>query len=115
MESIITVGENVTFSPEVSKRRGFIRAKHITWDRARNGLITFASPTLWQVLFLTGVNASASYYTIRASEVARGEWEFLLSYDLEEVYRLSSEAASDLVAEVRKLFKEDVDNGSESG
>lgn len=107
---IITQGEQIQFSPEIAKRRGFIRAKHITWSEARNGLITFASPSLWQVLFLTGVNASASYYTIRASEVANGEWDIILSYDLKDIYETTTSDSCDLVTAVRKLFKEETDN-----
>lgn len=107
---IVTKGEVVTFSPEIAQRRGFIRAKHITWPNFRNGLITFTSPILLQSLFLTGVNASASYYTIRASEVANGEWDIILSYDLKDVYETTNSDSSDLVKAVKKLFKEETDN-----
>ena len=107
---IITQGEQIQFSPEIAKRRGFVRAKHITWPNFRNGLITFASPTLWQILFLVGINASASYYTIRASEVANGEWDIILSYDLKDVYETTTSDSCDLVKAVKKLFKEETDN-----
>ena len=107
---IITQGEQIQFSPEIAKRRGFIRAKHITWPNFRNGLITFASPILLQSLFLTGVNASASYYTIRASEVANGEWDIILSYDLKDIYETTTADSCDLVTAVRKLFKEETGN-----
>lgn len=113
---IVTKGEVVTFSPEIVQRRGFIRAKHITWPNFRNGLITFAAPTLLQVLFLVGVNASASYYTVRATEVQQGQWELSYSNDLETVYCFKNEATSDLVTEVRKLFTEEATiSGSEQG
>ena len=102
---LITTGEQTKFADDIVKKRGFIRGKHITWHGARNGLITFASPTLLQVLFLTGINASASYFTIRANEVANNEWDILYSNDLETVHSLTK--TSDLVTEVRKLFTEE--------
>ena len=103
----VTTGEHPVFADEVIKKRGLIRATHVTWDEPRNGLIVYAGKEILRVLFLTGVNAAASYFLIKASDVAAGFWTILYSNDMEDVYLLRNSAASNLVTEVRRLFKEE--------
>ena len=110
---LIIKGENSTFNPEIVKRGGLIRAQHVTWCEPRNGLITLVGRDYARVLFLTGVNAAASYFTIRASEVAAGQWTILLTNDMIDAYIQRNAAAFDLVTEVRKLFKEETNHDND--
>ena len=103
---LILLNENTVFNPEVVKRHALIRAQHITWLEPRNGIVTFVGRDYARILFLTGVNTSASYYTIRASEVADGQWTIFLTNDMVDVFIQRNATASNLVAEVRKLFEE---------
>lgn len=105
----ITTDEHPVFADDVIKNRGLIRATYLTWESPRNGLIVYAGKEFLRVIFLTGVNTSASYFNIKASEVAAGQWDIRWSADMENVCLLRSASASDLVAEVRKLFKEEVE------
>ena len=105
-------GENAVFNSEVVKRCALIRAQHITWNEARNGIIAFVSPLFVRVIFLTGVNTSASYFMIKASEVSGGQWTIMLTNDMESVYVQQNASTVDLVTEVKKLFKEETGNGN---
>lgn len=109
---IVTTGERIEFSPEVIKKRGFLRAKYIGWDEPRNGLIVYAGREYLKVLFQTGINIATSFYVVKASEVAAGQWDLAYSNDLTEAYLLRSADSRDLIAEVRKLFREDATDDS---
>lgn len=107
---LVTTGERMEFSPEVIKRRGFVRAKYWSWDEPRNGLITFAGKEFLRVLFLTGVNMAASYFPVKISEVKAGLWQLTYTPDLETFYTINGEEADsdiDLISGVRKLFTEE--------
>ena len=118
--SLTKVGERVEFSSEVIKQRGFIRARYANWDEPRNGLIVYASKTFLKVLFLTGVNIAASYFSIKISEVEAGLWEIIYSPNFETFYKIkmgeSEDENIDLLTAVRNLFEGEKQNGSdESG
>ena len=81
----VTTGERTVFAEDVIKNRGLVRAKHMTWDEPRNGLIVYAGKEFLRVIFLTGVNTAASYFNIKASEVAAGEWQILYTADMKEI------------------------------
>lgn len=87
MNELLTTGELTIFNPEIVKRHALIRAKYHTWRDFRNGLVTFADKTTLRVLFQTGVNASTSYFKIKASEVNAGLWQLVLTNDFETFYR----------------------------
>ena len=106
---LVTTGERTVFADDVIKNRGLLRAKHFTWESPRNGLIVYAGKEFLRVIFLTGVNTSASYFNIKASEVAAGQWDIAYTADMENVCLIRSASASDLVTEVRKLFKEEAE------
>ena len=86
MNELVTTGESVEFSSELIKRRGFLRGKFWCWDDWRNGLVTFADKKSLRVLFQTGVNASTSYYVVKAAEVADGLWELIYTNDFQLIY-----------------------------
>lgn len=105
---LLTQGERIEFSQEIIQKRGVIKARYWSWAEPRMGLVTYAGKGLIKVLFLTGVNAATSYYTIRVEEVNAGLWEINFSPDLETFYKteIDSEDDFDLPAGIRKLFEE---------
>ena len=107
MSDLLVTSESNGFNTSVVKQGALIRATHCTWQAARNGIVAYAKKDFCRVLFLHSVNTAASYFTIKASEVADGQWTIMLTNDMEDVYLLRHASAADLVAEVRKLFKEE--------
>ena len=86
---LITTGERTVFADDVIKNRGLVRAKHLTWTEPRNGLIVYAGKEFLRVIFLTGVNTAASYFNIKAGEVAAGEWQILYTADMKEIVEVA--------------------------
>ena len=86
MSDLLVTGEMTGFNTDVVKHGSLIRATHYSWTEPRNGIVAFAKKDFCRVLFFTGVATSASYYTIKASEVADGQWTILLSNDMTDVY-----------------------------
>lgn len=119
MNDIVTTGEQFEFTSDIIKKRGLIRAKYWSWEEPRNGLITFASSKLLKVLFLTGVNAQATYYNIKIAEVVAGLWEIKYTNDFEHFYRFDGgepEEDIELEAAVRKIFRGgESDAGNDEG
>lgn len=86
MNELITTSEVPTFNLDIIKQSGFVVGKHKSWKYFRNGLVTFAEPRKLTVLFQTGAHASTSYFVVKASEVAAGDWDITYSNDMEEIY-----------------------------
>lgn len=91
MNELITRGEQVQFADGLIKKRGFVRAKYWSWEKPRNGLITYAGKEYLRVLFQTGVNVSVSYYTIKIAEVEAGLWQMTYTPDLETFYYIGKD------------------------
>ena len=87
MNELLINAETLTFNTDIIKQSGLIRAKYKTWSEPRNGLVTFVKPDTLQVLFQTGVNASTSYYRIKAAEVRDGKWDLIYTDNFENVWR----------------------------
>lgn len=83
---LVNHGEQYEFAKEIIKKRGLIRAKYHSWEEPRNGLITYAGKTFLKVLFLTGTNMAATYYTIKISEVVAGLWNITYTFDMKNFY-----------------------------
>ena len=91
---LLISGETATFNPEI-KKGSFIRVRHKNWAEARNGLVARVTPNYLLILWLTGVNRNASYFSIWNREVANGEWDIWLSFDCEEIYTAQIVEADD--------------------
>lgn len=118
MNEIIMTGERPEFVREIVKKRGVIKGCYWSWREPVLGLITYASPTFLKVLFLTGVNAATSYYTIKIEEVVAGLWDIILTNDMEHFYKVERgepEEDIDLEAAVRRILKGDDSNGDDEG
>lgn len=87
MSELLITGESTIFNPEIVTQHALIRAKYHTWQDFRNGLVSFVQRDYVTVLFQTGVNASTSYFKIKASEVNAGLWQLVLTNDFETFYR----------------------------
>ena len=87
MDELLITSSGTEFNPEIVKQHGLIRAKYRSWKAFRNGLITFVQGDVATALFQTGVNATTSYYRIKASEVESGLWEIFYTNDFETFYR----------------------------
>ena len=74
------------FNPEIVRQHVLIRAKYHMRKNFRNGLVTFVQRDRLTCLFQMGVNASTSYYSAKASEVADGLWELIYTNDFQLVY-----------------------------
>lgn len=110
MNELVTTGESAEFSPELIKRRGFLRAKYWSWENFRNGLVTFADKKSLRVLFQTGVNVSTSYYTVKVAEVEAGLWDLIYSNDMATFYRVDSKATQESrisETDVAQLFRDE--------
>ena len=115
---LVNHGEQYEFAREIIQKRGLIRAKYHSWEDYRNGLITYAGKTFLKVLFLTGVNMAATYYTIKISEVVAGLWEIKYTSDMATFYTTEggeSESELDFKAEVLNIFRGGENNGGDNG
>lgn len=111
-------GEQYEFAREIIQKRGLIRAKYHSWEDYRNGLITYAGKTFLKVLFLTGVNMAATYYTIKISEVVAGSWVITYTNDFKTFYTTEggeSESELDFKAAVLNIFRGGETNGDDNG
>lgn len=114
---LVERGERACFNRDIIKKRGVVKAKYWFWDSPRLGLVTYAGKDLLKILFLTGINQCATYFSIKINEVEAGLWEILFTPDLEHFYRVEGgepEEDIELDAAVRKLFEEGNQNGDNS-
>lgn len=75
------------FDPAAVKARDLVRAQYKDWDEPRNGLVVRARPDELAAIFLPGTGMATSYFTIKADEVAAGDWTTLVtSPDLVDFY-----------------------------
>ena len=66
---------NKVFDKASVHKGDLIRAKHVTWDEPRNGIVTAVSDNKLTVLFFCqDWGTSQNYFTILASEVETGKW-----------------------------------------
>lgn len=115
---LVNHGEQYEFAREIIQKRGLIRAKYHSWEDYRNGLITYAGKTFLKVLFLTGVNMCATYYTIKISEVVAGSWTITYTNDFKTFYTTEggeSESELDFKAAVLNIFRGGETNGDDKG
>ena len=115
---LLNHGEQYEFAREIIQKRGLIRAKYHSWEDYRNGLITYAGKTFLKVLFLTGVNMCATYYTIKISEVVAGSWAITYTNDFKTFYTTEggeSESELDFKAAVLNIFRGGETNGDDKG
>lgn len=80
---LITDTINKVFDKASVHKGDLIRAKHVTWDEPRNGLVTTVSDNKLTVLFLPGLGNVTNYFTILASEVETGKWTVRWTTDME--------------------------------
>lgn len=79
---LITDTINKVFDKASVHKGDLIRAKHVTWDEPRNGIVTTVSDNKLTVLFLPGLGNVTNYFTILASEVAAGRWTVKWTTDM---------------------------------
>jgi|CZCB01.1.fsa_nt_gi hypothetical protein len=80
---LITDTINKVFDKASVHKGDLIRAKHVTWDEPRNGIVTAVSDNKLTVLFLPGLGNVTNYFTILASEVETGKWTVRWTTDME--------------------------------
>lgn len=80
---LITDTINKVFDKASVHKGDLIRAKHVTWDEPRNGIVTTVSDNKLTVLFLPGLGNVTNYFTILASEVETGKWTVRWTTDME--------------------------------
>lgn len=80
---LITDTINKVFDKASVHKGDLIRAKHVTWDEPRNGIVTTVSDNKLTVLFLPGLGNATNYFTILASEVETGKWTVRWTTDME--------------------------------
>ena len=80
---LITDTINKVFDKASVHKGNLIRAKHVTWDEPRNGIVTTVSDNKLTVLFLPGLGNVTNYFTILASEVETGKWTVRWTTDME--------------------------------
>ena len=115
---LLNHGEQYEFNRTIIQKRGVIKAKYHSWDAPRLGLITYAGKTFLKVLFLTGVNMAATYYTIKISEVVAGSWAITYTNDFKTFYTTEggeSESELDFKAAVLNIFRGGETNGDGTG
>lgn len=79
MIPIIITASVPQFDLSLLHKRDLVRAQYKDWEEPRNGLLVNAQTDELTVLFLPGVGVATSYYTVRADEVAAGDWPLLIS------------------------------------
>jgi hypothetical protein len=80
---LITDTINKVFDKASVHKGDLIRAKHVTWDEPRNGIVTAVSDNKLTVLFLPGLGNVTNYFTILTSEVETGKWTVRWTTDME--------------------------------
>ena len=67
-------------------RGDLIRAWHYSWDGPRNGLVFASGPREIRAIFMPGVHTAYAYFTIKAKDVADGDWDITYSHDFTTVH-----------------------------
>ena len=80
---LITDTINKVFDKASVHKGDLIRAKHVTWDEPRDGIVTTVSDNKLTVLFLPGLGNVTNYFTILTSEVETGKWTVRWTTDME--------------------------------
>ena len=82
---LITVNAVPEFDLDQVHKGDLIRAKHKTWDEARNGMVVSARKDRLIVFYWTGYGNVTNHYPMFASEVGKGEWTGVWTTDMETI------------------------------
>lgn len=86
--ALIKDNEAPVFDREQVHKGDLIRAKHLTWDEYRNGLVVSITDDRLVAQYYTGYGNVTNHYVMLASEVSRGEWQAAWTSDMEEISEL---------------------------
>ena len=89
--AIIETRDSPEFNSEEIHERDLVRAKHYTWPEARNGLVAAVGKGALTVIFMPAIHRATCYFTVKAQDIADGQWEMSYTTDMENIRRVGGD------------------------